>query len=718
MTAPQGRHKAPEDAIDFEEIWQYRDELRDMCQRIVGDAALADDLVQETYVQALRNIHRLERRDGLMPWLVTVARRRSLNELRRQRYATPVDVVPKRSTAVELDPGEVVSVTDEVVRVQSVLETLTVRERDLLMRQVYGGLSLHELAAEEDSTPASVRSVLSRARSKIKAAIADTGVAVLAPVTVLTRWVRHRFPTLRVRGPVHDPAQAASYNRLGEAITAGVASLALGVTTGIVPVFPSRPNDAPTTVDAGGAGSGGASEGGGAAAPAAAAAARRADGTLAERVTSRALTNGDATDAGAPSASPDAGSAEGQEEEGPGSNSSPIPEPGTPDPSPAPVEELPVDPAQPFPEANDPDDASYQQFASPSGGGDAGGGGGQGSGNGGTQGTSGGGGEGGDGSDEIFALGRTNGKCNVNCTALFHSADGGATWERVSATGLTGTSLLVAPAYPRDPRIYAAGPTGLQVSVDGGRNFEAVLTAPHNGPAAISPDFSSGDERILIGANPSGWEYDAASDTSQPVANGPSSSGGVTFAFTPDHRANQTLFAGAFTLDPEGSRATVHTCRGRLRDYACSRQVALEGLTGAPSMYVSSTYAEDKLVFAYGQGGFFRSANRGATFDPVAVPFEKVAALTDDGAGTVYAAGWQHDGDGTRGGVARSVDRGRTWNVLGAGTPLAEGVTTLAHVGGDRLLAAPLASAGGGMLCSVDGGSTWQARCPAPEAAD
>ncbi|HLF99755.1 MAG TPA: sigma-70 family RNA polymerase sigma factor [Acidimicrobiia bacterium] len=214
--------------LDLEEAFEHRAELVEICRRIVGDASLAEDVVQETYVQAVRNSHKLERRDGLMPWLVTVATRRSLNELRRRKYSTTFETMPERETAPEFDPCVAVTLTDEFDRVNSIMSTLTNRERDLLMRQVYDGLSLVELAEIEGTTAASVRSVLSRARGKLRAALADTKAWALAPLSAVGGWTRRRLSA--IHGRIHEagPMLPAGQERLKELLV-GAASVALAV---------------------------------------------------------------------------------------------------------------------------------------------------------------------------------------------------------------------------------------------------------------------------------------------------------------------------------------------------------------------------------------------------------------------------------------------------------------------------------------------------------
>ncbi|HVM41730.1 MAG TPA: sigma-70 family RNA polymerase sigma factor [Acidimicrobiia bacterium] len=618
--------------IDFDAIWEHRQELHDMCERIVGDSALADDLVQETYLQVLRNIDRLEVRDGLMPWLVTVAKRRSLNELRRHRYSTPVDAVPDRSTVPEADPCEAAALSDEVRRVKEALEGLTPRERDLLLRQVYRGMSLAELADEDASTAASVRSVLNRARSKIRGAVSDGGALVLVPLGTAGSWMRRRVEAASARlQSVGDVT--VGYARLGEIVAAGVITATLAGTGAPTPsgdVTLAGPSPDVAFSDASSA-------------------------PLTTTPPAQPV-QADAAPVVAEPATP------------------PTTEPPAP-PVPDPTDVLPIDPADPLPRADEPEEAHYQSFAA-----------------------------GGDGSGETFALGQASGKCHIDCVTLFRSQDGGATWERLPAKGLNATKLMLPSNYPTDPRIFASGEGGLQVSRDGGQTFDSVVGLP-GGPTAMSPDFEK-RPTILVGAAP-GWRYDARTGHHKPMTGAPASTSTIPFAFAPDFRSSKTVYAGAFTFTGDRTQAAVYTCSSTTNHMTCRRHVALPALDSSPSI---AAMRSGGVVFAWGEQGFFWSGDRAASFTEVELPFHSVTGVTEDGAGNFYVAGYTRNEDGMSGGVARSTDRGRTWTTVGQDTRLADGAQAVS-ASGRRILAAPLESAGGGLLCSLDAGATWQTRC-------
>ena len=83
---------------------------------------------------------------------------------------------------------------------------------------------------------------------------------------------------------------------------------------------------------------------------------------------------------------------------------------------------------------------------------------------------------------------------------IYRSTDQGATWARLPATNYRGGELLLPPDFPAEPRIFAVGSTGIQVSEDGGNSFLSEF--PGRGEGVLSPDYASGDERLLRIAGP------------------------------------------------------------------------------------------------------------------------------------------------------------------------------------------------------------------------
>lgn len=230
-----------DDPACFEDVVRDGAFLRDFCTRIVGDPVTAEDIVQETFIQAFRHLDRLERRESFTPWLATVARRRCLNELRGRGRTEPVGSMAEDSSGTAVDPADIVQANEMVDRVLGAFAVLNTRERHLLTLQIEDRMSVTELAACDKSTESSVKSVLNRARAKLRAAVEGLEVTVLAPVGVLLASFRRYWS--RVGGGEarqFAPMVPNGFQRFA-AVTGAAIALVLGTPGALPSVSHPRP---------------------------------------------------------------------------------------------------------------------------------------------------------------------------------------------------------------------------------------------------------------------------------------------------------------------------------------------------------------------------------------------------------------------------------------------------------------------------------------------
>ena len=237
-----GGVEAVASSLDFQELWEHRDDVRAACRRLVGDDSTADDVVQETFLRAITHAERLDRRSSFAPWLATVARRRSIDRLRADARVRVVAAPPEQSSSMGGDPLEHVLQQERVDRVRAALAALSVRERQLLLRQIAHGLSLAELAAEEATSIASVRSVLSRARTKLRTSIERGGPLGAAPMPGLVAALKRRLHRLAARLEGSTPMLAGAGVQFGDVVVIAVTAAALLLAGGV----PAPPR--PTTI--------------------------------------------------------------------------------------------------------------------------------------------------------------------------------------------------------------------------------------------------------------------------------------------------------------------------------------------------------------------------------------------------------------------------------------------------------------------------------------
>ncbi|MFS8974409.1 RNA polymerase sigma factor [Cupriavidus necator] len=156
--------------------------LRRHARGLTGDAALADDLVQDTLERALRYRWRFRLRpgawwgdgaDGLLPWLLTLMHRLRLNTLRRKELVVATETLPEVSAPAE-DPG----LRRDLVQA---LAQLPEPQRAVLLLVSLEQLTYAEAARVLDIPLGTVMSRLARAREQMRRLLDGTPATAAAP---------------------------------------------------------------------------------------------------------------------------------------------------------------------------------------------------------------------------------------------------------------------------------------------------------------------------------------------------------------------------------------------------------------------------------------------------------------------------------------------------------------------------------------------------------
>ncbi len=166
----------------FEEIVRrYRAPLIRYSARHVGRDN-AEDVTQHALARAAAHLRDDPRPIHLRAWLYRVAHNAAINMRARKDFSheelsPEIDGVPQ--------PPELAAQRSEVRQVVSDLDRLPERQRTALLLSVFEGLGYEEIAARLDTSPNSVRALLSRARVHLRKA-----ATALAPLPLLESLVR------------------------------------------------------------------------------------------------------------------------------------------------------------------------------------------------------------------------------------------------------------------------------------------------------------------------------------------------------------------------------------------------------------------------------------------------------------------------------------------------------------------------------------------------
>jgi RNA polymerase sigma factor (sigma-70 family) len=197
----------------FEEIVErYRRPLQRYLRRLLSEA-LAEDVLQATFVRAWRALRAGTEVRDLRPWLYRIAHNQALNALRAAGSALPATPgVLAVSTEVEVERRE------ELRQTLDGIGALPDRQRAALLAVAVADRSHADVAAELGLSDGALRQLLLRARSALRAA-----ASAITPYPLVT-WLASGQDVSAAR----VAEVAAGAGGAGVAIKAGTAVLAAG----------------------------------------------------------------------------------------------------------------------------------------------------------------------------------------------------------------------------------------------------------------------------------------------------------------------------------------------------------------------------------------------------------------------------------------------------------------------------------------------------------
>jgi len=156
----------------------YRPRLLAAAERILRDAAEAEDAVQDAMVAALRSLDRFRGESQVSSWLYRITVNCALMRLRsrRRRPATPIDELPlavaELPEADALPADAQLMFREEVAAVADALEGLAESQRAALLLRGVDDLPIPEVARRLGRTANAAKMLVHRARENVREALA------------------------------------------------------------------------------------------------------------------------------------------------------------------------------------------------------------------------------------------------------------------------------------------------------------------------------------------------------------------------------------------------------------------------------------------------------------------------------------------------------------------------------------------------------------------
>jgi RNA polymerase sigma-70 factor (ECF subfamily) len=147
--------------------------------RLTGNQSLAEDLVSEVFLDVWRQAEGFESKSQVSTWLLAIARYKALSALRRR---TDEHLDDQMAASIE-DPGDdpetMVNTKDRNTIVQKCLTQLSPAHREVIDLVYYHEKSVDEVAQIVGVPPATVKTRMFYARSKMADLLRQSGVSAL-----------------------------------------------------------------------------------------------------------------------------------------------------------------------------------------------------------------------------------------------------------------------------------------------------------------------------------------------------------------------------------------------------------------------------------------------------------------------------------------------------------------------------------------------------------
>jgi RNA polymerase sigma-70 factor, ECF subfamily len=170
-------------------VRSYQRRVYAVAMRMTRRHEVADDIAQDTFIRAYRNLARFELGRPLLPWLHRIAVNLAINYLngaarREQALYTEDDPEGPRGRAgfetgaIDSDPHRALESKELAFDLERAVATLSPDQQAVFVLKVLEGMRYEEIAATLEISQGTVMSRLSRARARLKVLLSGHLVAV------------------------------------------------------------------------------------------------------------------------------------------------------------------------------------------------------------------------------------------------------------------------------------------------------------------------------------------------------------------------------------------------------------------------------------------------------------------------------------------------------------------------------------------------------------
>ncbi len=167
----------------------YQRPIYNLCYRMLGGAAEAEDAAQETFIRAYMKLDSYDAGRKFSSWLFSIGSHYCIDRLRRRRirFVSWEDLPPWRwlPTDDTPQPEEAMLAGEEAQELRALLNTLAPDYRAAVILKYWHNMAYEDIAATLDTTVSAIKSKLFRARKMMAKAAQQRQAVASAPGDVV-----------------------------------------------------------------------------------------------------------------------------------------------------------------------------------------------------------------------------------------------------------------------------------------------------------------------------------------------------------------------------------------------------------------------------------------------------------------------------------------------------------------------------------------------------
>jgi len=166
------RARAGDEGAFGQLVEAYQTPIYNLCYRMLGEAAEAEDAAQETFLRAYAQLGSYDPARSFKTWLFSIANHHCIDRLRKRRLtwlSIDDDNLPPHPALQEQGPGpeEALVRRQQAELLQGLLARLSPEDRSVIVMRYWYDLSYEEIAEATRTTVSAVKSRLHRARASV-----------------------------------------------------------------------------------------------------------------------------------------------------------------------------------------------------------------------------------------------------------------------------------------------------------------------------------------------------------------------------------------------------------------------------------------------------------------------------------------------------------------------------------------------------------------------